>query len=229
MRYAIPDIHGHIKTFEALLDKIGLNRDDDLYLLGDYIDRGPGVKEVLDKLMWFQSHGYHNVFPLLGNHEDWMLRLYTDGIENNSFDSWLLNGGYQTCQSFGCKEHIIEAPVKYMNFLRKLPTHIELDDYVLVHGGLNLYLADPVNNTSDGDKMWERPYGRYERWPWPIPGKQLIVGHTIRGIDVIRDCVEKNKNILFLDNGCYEIADDTGNLVAFNMDTKEIILQENIG
>ena len=50
-RFAISDIHGCAKTFEALLEQIALTKDDTLFLLGDLIDRGPGSKEVVDKVL----------------------------------------------------------------------------------------------------------------------------------------------------------------------------------
>ncbi|MFT6129303.1 MAG: serine/threonine protein phosphatase 1 [Neolewinella sp.] len=48
MRYTISDIHGCLKTFRALLDELKLDRNDELFLLGDYIDRGPDSQGVID-------------------------------------------------------------------------------------------------------------------------------------------------------------------------------------
>jgi len=47
-KFAISDIHGCAKTFKALLKKINFSKEDELYLLGDYIDRGPDSKGVID-------------------------------------------------------------------------------------------------------------------------------------------------------------------------------------
>jgi serine/threonine protein phosphatase 1 len=66
--WAISDIHGCYRTFEALIEKIGLCKEDELHLLGDYIDREPGSKEVLDLILKLKSENYH-VHCLLGNHE----------------------------------------------------------------------------------------------------------------------------------------------------------------
>jgi serine/threonine protein phosphatase 1 len=66
--WAISNIHGCYHTFKALLEKIGLCKEDELYLLGDYIDRGPGSKEVLDLILKLKSENF-NIQCLLGNHE----------------------------------------------------------------------------------------------------------------------------------------------------------------
>jgi serine/threonine protein phosphatase 1 len=57
MRYAIADIHGCCKTFHALIEKLQLKESDDLYLLGDYIDRGPDSKGVLEGWSGFLGQG----------------------------------------------------------------------------------------------------------------------------------------------------------------------------
>jgi len=65
---AISDIHGCARTFQALLDKIQLSTNDQLYLLGDYIDRGPDSKGVIDTILGLINAGYR-VQTLMGNHE----------------------------------------------------------------------------------------------------------------------------------------------------------------
>ncbi|MEO0876095.1 MAG: metallophosphoesterase, partial [Bacteroidota bacterium] len=57
-KFAISDIHGCLKTFEALLDQIQFTTQDELYLLGDYIDRGPDSKGVIDLIWKMQADGY---------------------------------------------------------------------------------------------------------------------------------------------------------------------------
>jgi serine/threonine protein phosphatase 1 len=73
---AISDIHGNNKTFLDLLDKIALTKDDELYLLGDYIDRGPDSKGVIDTI-WKLMDDNYRVFCIKGNHEEMLFR----GIE----------------------------------------------------------------------------------------------------------------------------------------------------
>lgn len=73
-RFAIGDIHGCYNTFESLVeDKIALRKEDQLFLLGDYIDRGIRNREVLDYIIELKEEGFQ-VFPLMGNHEYFVLR-----------------------------------------------------------------------------------------------------------------------------------------------------------
>lgn len=72
-RWVIPDIHGCFKTFKSLVEReIGLTKEDTLYLLGDYIDRGENSKEVIDYIIHITEESY-NVNYLIGNHENIVL------------------------------------------------------------------------------------------------------------------------------------------------------------
>lgn len=230
MRYAISDIHGCYRTFNALLDTLKLTKEDTLYILGDFVDRGPHSKEVLDKIILLKEEGY-SIECIKGNHDDWFLEYLTTEMESRYFGNWLLNGGDSTLRSFKA-ESSEDIDPKYTDFLKSLPTHIELDDYVLVHGGLNLYLKDPINGTTDGDKMWERCYGveSFEGGKWPLGDKKLVVGHTIRTSDQIRKYVEY-AHVYMIDNGCvfnHLRNKGYGNLAYLNLDTKEVKFQNNI-
>ena len=58
-RWVVPDIHGHIKTLRTLIEeRLELQKSDSIYFLGDYIDRGPDSKGVLDYIMSLQNSGY---------------------------------------------------------------------------------------------------------------------------------------------------------------------------
>ena len=57
-RFAISDIHGCYKTLLALLDKIAFSKADELYILGDYVDRGPDSKGVIDHIFYLREQGY---------------------------------------------------------------------------------------------------------------------------------------------------------------------------
>jgi len=67
-QFAIADIHGHLKTFKALLREINFTVFDELFLLGDFIDRGPDSKGVIDYIEELKQTGY-TVYCLRGNHE----------------------------------------------------------------------------------------------------------------------------------------------------------------
>jgi serine/threonine protein phosphatase 1 len=72
-RFAVGDIHGCYKTFRSLIEnKIELTQYDQLFLLGDYIHKGPRSKDTLNYILKLIKRGY-KVFPLRGNHEDELL------------------------------------------------------------------------------------------------------------------------------------------------------------
>ena len=100
-KIAVSDIHGCLKTFKALVEEqVVLNPQDELYLLGDFIDRGPDSKGVLDYVMQLDEAGYQ-VHCLRGNHEDMMLQAVRD---REDIGMWLFNGGQQALDSFRTEE-----------------------------------------------------------------------------------------------------------------------------
>ena len=141
-RYAITDIHGCANTFKEMLAKLNFSKRDKLYLLGDYIDRGPDSKGVLDLIMNLQSTG-HKVFCLKGNHEEKMLLSRHDINQNRN---WLTWGGKETLESFGV-EKINDIDNKYLEWMAALPNIIELPDYVLVHACLLYTSPSPRDAT----------------------------------------------------------------------------------
>ena len=98
----ISDIHGELTLFEELLQTAGYNPDkDQLILLGDYIDRGPDSKRVLEKVMELKHEG---AVVLKGNHEDMMVRAFKTDDER-TWKNWInRNGGTETLKSYGFAE-----------------------------------------------------------------------------------------------------------------------------
>ena len=141
-RYAISDIHGCFKTFRHLVENvIHLQPTDQLYLLGDYIDRGPDSKGVLDYIIGLQESGY-DITALMGNHEDMMLQ----ALEGKEYrNHWFLNGGKQTMTSFS-ESKLKAIPEKYWRFLHHLDLYVELEDYLLVHAGFDFHSPNPFQN-----------------------------------------------------------------------------------
>lgn len=218
-RYVISDIHGCFKTLNALLfDKLKITRDDEIYFIGDYVDRGPNSKAVLDLLMDLEIEGY-NVFFTRGNHEQMML----DSMKSLSdMELWVLNGCNETLNSFGVFD-TIDIPIKYMNFINKMPNYLELDDYILVHAGLNFDLDNPFEDTTS--MLWIRNSIVIKE---KIKNKKLIVGHTPKTLEEIENSLKTDK--IMIDGGCcyYHRYSNLGNLVALNLDTLELTVQKNI-
>ena len=100
-RYVVGDIHGCVKSFRNLVtEKLRLTKEDTLFLLGDYIDRGPDSKSVLDFIIELQRESY-TVKPIMGNHEYMLLQSLDNETE---FFNWMKNGSAQTLMSFGVPE-----------------------------------------------------------------------------------------------------------------------------
>lgn len=216
-RYAIGDIHGGANTFRALLDKINLSLEDRLYLLGDYIDRGPDSKGVLDVIMQLLADGYE-VRPVRGNHEDMLLEAVT-GTNDDFLKYWLEEWG-DTLKSFGVSAPQ-DLPVRYLTLLDQLP-YIRLeDDYVFVHAGLDLTAADPLTESSPTAMVWggNAPFDEDK-----LQGRTLVTGHNIRPLPLIE--LSLRTNHILLDNGaCTNMQPYLGNLLALNLETRALLVQ----
>lgn len=122
---AIGDIHGMDDQLAALLAQ--LPAEGTLVFLGDYLDRGPNVKGVLDRLLALEQER-HCVF-LRGNHEAMALQALAG--DDRAMRDWLFNGGIATLASVG--EPV--AP-RYRDFLLRTRYYFATDAYIFVHGGL---------------------------------------------------------------------------------------------
>ncbi|MDX2000832.1 MAG: metallophosphoesterase family protein [Chitinophagales bacterium] len=219
-RWAITDIHGCSRTFKRLIKKLDLKPEDELYLLGDYIDRGPNSRKVIKQILKLQAAGLH-VRCLRGNREDMLLRTLEDPL---LIPAWTRNGGRATLKSFKVKK-AADIKEKYLHFMRELEYYIVLDDFVLVHAGLNFIEKDPF-----ADKhamLWLRSSRII---PAKIGHRRLLHGHTPTPLKRIRETLKKKSAIdLNIDNGCvYANVADKGNLVALELNTLELMVQKNV-
>jgi serine/threonine protein phosphatase 1 len=217
-RYAVGDIHGCSRTLRAMVEKVlRLQPGDTLFLLGDYIDRGPDSKGVLDYLIALGAD--YDVRPLLGNHEDMALQAVADPA---ALDLWYGNWGEATVRQLGAMTPA-EIPRRYLEFMAKLPRLLILADYVLVHAGLDFSKPAPLRETAPYYLIWQRDH-RLE--PEKLEGRTLLCGHTMTPLKEIRAMLDKQ--LICLDNGCCAKGErDLGNLVALNLDTRELLVQEN--
>lgn len=227
-RWVIPDIHGHINTLKYLIEnRINLSKDDAVYFLGDYIDRGPDSKGVIDYIMSLQSSGFE-VHCIRGNHEDYCLKsweadqkrfLFRSNIEKD----WRKHGATKTLQSFGAKRPR-EINKFYIDWIKATKYYIELDKCILVHAGLNFKINNPFEDVNS--MMWLRDFKvDMEK----TGGKKVIHGHIPVEMSMIELFKNNNYNFLSLDNGIYYTnKDGYGNLLAYNIDTDEIVIQNNM-
>lgn len=214
--FAIGDIHGCRKTFEKLLtEKLEIKKEDAIYCIGDYIDRGGDSKGVIDLIIKLRAEGY-SIFTLRGNHEQMMLDAVTD---KKALGLWLDNGGKKTLKSFGIKS-LDNLPHEYLTFLNETEFYVEKDNYIFAHAGLNF---KNENLFEDKESMlWERNF--YPQQP-ALKNRLLIHGHTPIPLTFI---LQQKGNCINIDGGCvYRNRPNFGNLVAINLPGMEYLTEEN--
>lgn len=165
-RFVIGDIHGHYNALMSLLKGISPDKDDEIYFLGDLIDRGPHSSQVVDFVI-------NNKYKcLLGNHEEMLLDVLGQGeVVPEAFQSWLHNGGYATVNSYGN-----QIPQEHIDWLRSLPLYIDLGDFWLVHAGLHPQI--PIEEQTSDQFCWIRDEFHSCMAPY-FEDKLIIIGHTI--------------------------------------------------
>ena len=168
--YAIGDIHGCYYQLDKILELIRKDKRPDesaeIVFIGDYVDRGPEVKKVLDRVM--ANDDSIPFICLQGNHEQMCLEAY-DGIE---FMNWQINGGKATDKSF-LETNGGRVPNEYLEWMRGLPIDYETDHYIFVHAGLAP--GQSKDETHPDDKLWIRQEFLYSNYDW---GKPVVHGHT---------------------------------------------------
>lgn len=191
---------------------------DKIFLLGDYIDRGPGSKDVLDFIFELQKNG-NRIYPIRGNHEQFLLDANNDFSE---YEHWVeYNGGNTTLSSFGAKK-VNDIPHHYLNFMKSLPFYIELEDFYLVHAGFNFLSPAPFE-----DKMAMLYIRDYPVDRKMLGGRKIIHGHTPTQLERIKEnLVDQGSPTINLDAGCvYQRYPGLGNLLALELNSWELYVQ----
>jgi serine/threonine protein phosphatase 1 len=212
---AISDIHGCFNTFyELVVNTIGLTRSDKLVLLGDYIDRGPYSREVIDFIIDLRENNF-NVVPLAGNHEQMLVDAFRDP---HVLPLWLMNSGITTLESLHIRS-ITDIDAKYISFFTGLSYYEIVRDNIFVHAGFNDLAEDPF---SDFDGMiWQSKTG----YSNPVfKGKRIIHGHRPKTIAYVTKMMSDGSNVIPIDTGCvYDEEDDYGYLSAIEINSMELI------
>ncbi len=165
-RIIIGDVHGHYDTLLALMESIAPDASDQIYFLGDLIDRGPKSAQVVDFVMKNQYQ------CLLGNHEEMLLDVAGSGkVSVDFYQGWLYSGGNATVASYDSK-----IPQEHIEWMKSLPLYLDLGDIWLVHAGISPKI--PLSEQTSEQLCWIR--GEFHRIPEPyFPDKLIITGHTI--------------------------------------------------
>ena len=218
--WVIGDIHGCYRTLRRLVERIHFSKEDTLYLLGDYVSRGPDSKGVIDYVWQLQREGYH-VVGLMGNHEEMLLNARTDEDEAQRL---LRHGGQQTLLSFGVAD-LADIPPPYFDWIEQLPSLLILENYVLVHAGLNFELLNPFADEQAMRWIRDSPVN-----PKLIGYRVLVHGHTPVALGSIRNRLKQESiTEINLDGGCvYSEREGQGHLVAFELESRKLVVQRNV-
>jgi serine/threonine protein phosphatase 1 len=221
--YVVGDIHGRADALRDVFSRIdadlatGEFRRPVQIFLGDYIDRGPASREVLDMLIEREQH--HETMPLKGNHEALFLEFFTNPAV---LSSWRQFGGLQTLMSYGLKPSINPGPQEQIELAQQLmqsvpPAHLKLiadmrnsftcGDLFFVHAGVRPGI--PLKQQKEDDLLWIREDFLFHERSFK---KVIVHGHT----PVAEPDVRVNR--INLDVGAYA----TGKLACMVIDESAI-------
>jgi len=155
LTYGVGDIHGRADLFEKMIERIrndsaAIGERPRIVLLGDYVDRGPGSRQVLERIIRLKEETWCDVDALMGNHEEALMQFLREpgyGV------SWVEYGGAATLGSYGIavpamrtdpeaweavRDAFMEVlPREHLELLSSFQVTLLADDYLFVHAGVN--------------------------------------------------------------------------------------------
>lgn len=209
--YAVGDIHGHVRQLDMLLghiaDDAAVSRPAErplLIFIGDYVDRGPDSRGVVDRILALEADGRFEVACLMGNHEDALMRFLVDP---GYAPSWIGDWGQATLRAYGVEPPLLPSdatceaaqarfreafPAEHRAFLGRLQVAVTVGDYLFVHAGVRPGVA--LEAQAERDLIWIR----YEFLESDTDfGKVVVHGHTPA------DAPELKANRINIDTGVY--------------------------
>ncbi|HVI31590.1 metallophosphoesterase family protein [Phenylobacterium sp.] len=210
--YAVGDVHGRLDALQPLIRAIA----DDLeaapppepallVFLGDYVDRGPESKGVVDLVLKMRATAGLETRALKGNHEEALLQF----LAEPSFGAtWMEHGGGPTLVSYGVQppptrtdndawarardelERVL--PAEHRAFYENLELMLDVGDYAFVHAGVRPGIA--WDQQAERDLLWIRQEFLQEKGPF---GKVIVHGHTPM------EEAQLTRHRLGIDTGCY--------------------------
>lgn len=209
-RYVIGDIHGCAKALRTVIETIDPTKEDELIFLGDYVDRGPNSRDVIQQIL--ELKGQCKIIPLRGNHELMLLGVLVGGLDDKL---WIENGGVSTVSSYGGS--LSKIPNSHLDFLQSLQPFHETSDSIFVHAGY-----DPHQEIQEQDQAITYWNHLPEILPPPHQsGKRVFVGHTPQANGNVLD----GGHLVCVDTYCF----GGGYLTAFETLTCEIIQADRHG
>lgn len=172
--FAIGDVHGCLFQLEKLFLRANINvKKDTVVFIGDYIDRGPDSKGVVDFILELREES-DRIICLLGNHE----RMLLDYLRGGPYAGiYLYNGGDATLTSYGARRrpegYEVALPDDHQVFYDSLLSLYETERYLFVHAGFRPGI--PLDAQDPEDLIWIRHEFIMSRYDF---GKTVVFGHT---------------------------------------------------
>lgn len=187
--FVIGDVHGCInelkKLYEILITEENMDLSKDrLIFLGDYIDRGIDSRKVVRFIRNLQKEN-DNVIALMGNHEDMLIKFYSDlcssdcdwlinsnetRISLNCGCGWLCNGYEATISSYAGHDEDFVSDVEWM---KTLPLYFEDEHFIYVHAGIDTSIS--MNEQTRDTLLWIRQTFIFDPAAYE---KKVVFGHT---------------------------------------------------
>lgn len=166
---AIGDIHGCSTALERVLDAVVPTPQDTIVTLGDYVNRGPDSRGVIERLLLLSTQC--NLLPLLGNHDETFLEVLSGKLP---LDALLSMHGEATLASYGYQGSRNVVPPAHAAFLANCRLIYETNEHLFVHA--NYAPNKPLDQQTRIDMLWRslresEPAEHYSR-------KRAILGHT---------------------------------------------------
>lgn len=193
--FAIGDVHGDLDALRTLVARLPLVAErDTIVFLGDYIDRGPHSKEVVELVRALDRDVRCKVVCLRGNHEDAWLRVIARG-----WPEFIMPGGngcLETLRSYEGKPAVRDGelpsredakkmlegsffPPDHVEWMKSLPFFYEDEHAIYVHAGLVEAKNGSFVHPRDADNPVKMLWTRTERFFRDYRGKTIVVGHTV--------------------------------------------------
>ncbi len=220
--YAIGDVHGRADLLKRLFALIDADLDRrppaqaQHVMLGDYVDRGPASREVIDLIL--ARAAQHEIIALKGNHDAFLLQALDDPP---AMGDWLLMHGVETLASYGltsanvagsrfsdlARAFAAALPEDHLQFFRGLKSSFSCGDFFFAHAGVRPGID--LERQSEADLIWIRQEFLRHQGDF---GKIVVHGHT-----PVRE-VERRANRIGIDTAAYA----TGKLTALVIEGSDL-------
>jgi serine/threonine protein phosphatase 1 len=192
--FAIGDIHGCFDKLTDLLaacETVRAGRRARFVFIGDYVDRGPDTRKVIELLLDRQLKERDRFICLRGNHEDLLIRASRRDRTDRDLINWWANGGEQTLDSYGADDPS-DLPADHLAWIEALPLTFIDGNRLFVHAGVRPGIS--LSAQAEEDLLWIRePFLSAEE----DHGAFVVHGHTPTGSGL----PELRPNRLNLDTG----------------------------